>query len=338
MATLLAQRSVGIASVLFGIAVLTFGAVQLIPGDPARVVVGPEATPEMLDHARRELGLDQPVIVQFVHYINRLLRGDLGTSLLTRRPVLADLHDRYPATIELTLASIVASALLGIPLGVASAVGRGRAIDHLTRVTALMGVSLPVFWLGLVLQWVFYGYLEWLPIGSRLPEGLPIPGRITGAYLVDAAVHGQWSTAGAVVRHMILPVVTLSTVTLALVMRITRSEMLETLPKAFITTARSKGLSEWRVIGVHALRNAGPVILTVLGLRLGTLFGGAVLTETVFSWPGVGLYAVSAVENKDFAAIMGFTLTLAVLYTLINLAIDLAYGWLDPRMSQYTAR
>lgn len=338
MAAFLAQRSVGIASVLLGIAVLTFVAVQLIPGDPARVAAGPEATPEMLEHARRELGLDQPVVVQFVRYAGRLLVGDLGTSLLTRRPVMADLRDRYPATIELTVASIVMSALVGIPLGVASAVGRGRVVDHLTRVTALMGASLPVFWLGLVLQWVFYGYLEWLPVGSRLPEGLNVPGRITGAYLVDATLRGQWSTVLAVARHMVLPVMTLSTVTLALVMRITRSEMLETLPQAFITTARSKGLSESRVIGVHALRNAGPVILTVLGLRLGTLFGGAVLTETVFSWPGVGLYAVSAVENKDFAAIMGFTLTLAVLYTLINLAIDLAYGWLDPRMSQYTAR
>jgi len=334
---LLARRSVGIVWVLFGIAVLTFVVVQLIPGDPARVAVGPEATPEMLDQARADLGLDRPLAVQFGRYVVRLVRGDLGTSLLTRRPVLADLVDRYPATGELTLASILLSALVGIPLGVASAVGRGRAVDHLTRLVALVGVSLPVFWLGLVLQWVFYGQLDWLPVGSRLPDGVPVPGRVSGAYLLDAVLQGQWSALVAVGRHMILPTVTLSTVTLALVMRITRSEMLETLPKAYITTARSKGLSEWRVIGVHALRNAGPVILTVIGLRLGTLFGGAVLTETVFSWPGVGLYAVSAVENKDFSAIMGFTLTLAVLYTVINLAIDVAYGWLDPRMSAEAA-
>jgi peptide/nickel transport system permease protein len=315
MLLFLGRRCVGIASVLVGIAIVTFVVVQLIPGDPARVLVGPEAPPEALAQARRELGLDRPLVVQFGHYVGRLVRGDLGVSVATRRPVFADLLDRYPATIELTVASLVASALIGIPLGIAAAVGRGRWLDHVTRLVALFGMSLPTFWLGLVLQWVFYGELGWLPVGSRVP----------------------WSRPSEAVLHMVLPAITLSTVTLALLMRITRSAMLETLPQAFITTARSKGLSEWRVIGVHALRNAGPVIFTVVGLRLGTLFGGAVLTETVFSWPGVGLYAVHAVESKDFPAIVGFTLTLAFLYTAINLFVDISYGWLDPRMSQQEA-
>lgn len=337
MLPFLARRSVGLVWVLFGISVVTFVAVQLIPGDPARVLTGPEATPETLAEVRRELGLDQPAPVQFVRYLGRLVRGDLGISVLTRRPVLADLLDRYPATIELTVASLVVSALVGVPLGVASAVGRGQWVDHASRLSALAGVSLPVFWLGLMLQWLFYGQLEWLPVGSRLGDRLGPPATVTGMYLLDSALRGELRTLLEAARHMVLPTITLSTVTLALVTRITRSAMLETLPKAFIVTARSKGLSEWRVIGVHALRNAGAVILTVVGLRLGTLFGGAVLTETVFSWPGVGLYAVSAVENKDFPAIMGFTLTLAVLYTLLNVLVDLSYGWLDPRMSQHAA-
>lgn len=315
MLSFLARRCLGIASVIAGIVVVTFAVVQMIPGDPARVLAGPEAPPEALAQARRELGIDRPLAVQFGLHAARLARGDLGVSIATRRPVFADLLDRYPATIELTIVSLIASAVIGIPLGTAAAVGRGRWVDHMTRLVALFGMSLPTFWLGLVLQWAFYGELGWLPIGSRAP----------------------WTHPGQAVLHMLLPAITLSTVTLALLMRITRSAMLETLPQAFITTARSKGLSEWRVIGVHALRNAGPVIFTVIGLRLGTLFGGAVLTETVFSWPGVGLYAVHAVESKDFPAIMGFTLTLAVLYTAINLFVDLSYGWLDPRMSQREA-
>ncbi|MEX2147458.1 MAG: ABC transporter permease [Candidatus Rokuibacteriota bacterium] len=315
MLSFLARRCVGIVSVLVGIVIVTFIIVQLIPGDPARQLTGPEAPPEAIAQARRELGLDRPRLVQFGLYVARLARGDLGVSVLTRRPVLADLLDRYPATVELTIASLVASAIIGIPLGTAAAVGRGRWLDHASRLIALFGMSLPTFWLGLVLQWGAYGELGWLPVGSRAP----------------------WSRPGEALLHMVLPTITLSTVTLALLMRITRSAMLETLPQAFITTARSKGLSEWRVIGVHALRNAGPVIFTVIGLRLGTLFGGAVLTETVFSWPGVGLYAVQAVESKDFPAIMGFTLTLALLYTLVNLVVDISYGWLDPRMSQQEA-
>jgi peptide/nickel transport system permease protein len=315
MLSFLARRCVGIASVLVGIVIVTFIVVQLIPGDPARQLTGPEAPPEAIAQARRELGLDRPRVVQFGLYVARLARGDLGVSVATRRPVFDDLMERYPATIELTIASLIASAVIGIPLGIAAAVGRGQWLDHVSRLIALFGMSLPTFWLGLVLQWGLYGELGVLPVGSRV----------------------GWSQPGAALLHMILPTVTLSTVTLALLMRITRSAMLETLPQAFITTARSKGLSEWRVIGLHALRNAGPVIFTVIGLRLGTLFGGAVLTETVFSWPGVGLYAVQAVESKDFPAIMGFTLTLAFLYTLVNLFVDVSYGWLDPRMSQQEA-
>ena len=337
MLTYVAKRSIGLVWVLFGITVVTFVAVQLIPGDPARVLSGPEATPETLEQVRRDLGLDQSPPRQFVRYVGRLLQGDLGVSIVTRRPVLADLLDRYPATLELTLGSLAVSTLLGVPLGVACAVGRGRAVDHASRFAALVGVSMPVFWLGLVLLWVFYGSLGWLPVGSRLADGMTAPASLTGMYVVDSLLRGQLGTLLGALHHMVLPIVTLSTVTLALVMRITRSAMLETLPLQFVNTARSKGLSEWRVIGMHALRNAGPVILTVVGLRLGTLFGGAVLTETVFSWPGVGLYAVHAVESKDFPGIMGFTLSLAALYTLINLLVDLSYGWLDPRMSQQAA-
>lgn len=337
MALYVARRSLGLLWVLLGITVVTFVAVQLIPGDPARVLTGPEATPEMLEKVRRDLGLDEPGPVQFVRYAGRVVRGDLGVSIVSRRAVLLDLIDRYPATIELTLASLVASTLVGVPLGVLSAVGRGRVVDHVSRLVALAGVSMPVFWLGLVLQWLFYGYLGWLPVGSRLGEGMAPPAPVTGMYVADSLLRAQLPTLVDALTHMLLPMVTLSTVTLALVTRITRSAMLETLPQPFVTTARSKGLSEWRVIGVHALRNAGPVILTVVGLRLGTLFGGAILTETVFSWPGVGLYAVHAVESKDFPGLMGFTLTLAALYTVINLVVDLSYGWLDPRMSHQAA-
>lgn len=310
MVRFLARRLIGVVGIAVGIVVVTFVAVQLIPGDPARALAGPEAPPESIEQARRELGLDQPLPVQFGRYVARLLRGDLGVSIITRRPVLRDLLERYPATIELTCASLLVSALLGIPLGTLSAVGRGRWVDHVSRLVALGGVSVPVFWLGLVLQWFFYGQIGWLPVGSR----------------------SDWSSPGDALLHLIMPTITLSMVTLALLARIARSAMLETLPKAFVTTARSKGLAEWRVVGQHAFRNAAPVIVTVAGLRLGTLFGGAVLTETVFSWPGVGLYAVQAVESRDFAALVGFTLTLGLLTTLINVVVDLSYGWLDPRM------
>ncbi len=318
---------------LLGMSVVLFVITRLIPADPARVAAGEDASREMILQVRRELGLDRSLPEQYWIYLRALGRGDLGVSMLSRRPVLDDLREHFPATFELSVFSLVLSALIALPLGVSSATRRGRGADHAGRVAALTGISLPIFWLGLMLQLVFYKGLGWFPYGGRLSEGLAMPPAVTGLLLLDSLLAGQPEVFVDALWHLVLPGIAMSGITVAILSRMTRASMLEVLRREYVQVARAKGLSERRVIYRHALRNAAIPIVTVLGIQFGILMTGAVLTETIFSWPGIGRLAFKAIEALDYPVIMGFTLAITVIFSLINLLIDICYGLLDPRIS-----
>lgn len=311
---------------------ITFFVSHAIPADPARLLAGLEVTQEQVESVRREYGLDRSLVEQYWTYVAGLTRGEFGKSLSTRRPVREDLGKFFPATLELGLAATVVALAVGVPFGVFAAVGRGKWVDHGTRLVALAGAALPVFWSGLMLQLLFYRHLGWLPAAGRLPQGAVPPPGITGLYTVDALVAGQWAVFGFAAQHLVLPAVALSGVMLAGMARMVRSSLLEVLGEDYVRTARAKGLAERVVVVRHAMRNALIPVLTVFGLQFGHLLGGAVLTETVFSWPGVGAYAVRAVTTVDFPAIMGAAMLLSGIYVLVNLAVDLSYTVVDPRI------
>jgi peptide/nickel transport system permease protein len=319
--------------VLFGMSLITFVLSHVVPGDPARLLAGPHATQAQVDAFAHRYGLDRPLPVQYASYLTGLVTGDLGVSLTTRRPVLDDFRQFVPATLELVLAATLLIIVFGIPLGMLSAVKAGSFIDHLTRLLTVGAVSMPVFWLGMILQLVFFRSFGLLPVGGRLDLLDQPPPHLTGLYLVDALVSGDLQAFGAATVHLILPAVTLAAGSLAVTARMTRAAMRETLSTDYVRMARAKGLSEPVVLTRHALRNALIPTTTVLGLQIGALFGGTVLTEVVFSWAGIGLYAVNAIQNLDYAAIMGVTLLISVAYVLVNLAVDILYVFLDPRIS-----
>lgn len=328
------RRLVSLILVVVGVSIITFTISHLVPGDPARLVAGDRATPEIVAHIRAELGLDQPLPQQYMHYMGQLLRGDLGVSIRTRRPVLQDIAAFFPATLELALVALILATIVGIPLGVLSAVYRNRFVDHVARTLAVMGISMPAFWLGLGLIVVFYGKLGWLPGGGRLDQGLVPPPHWTGMYLIDALVARDWIVLRSALEHMLLPAVTLGFVHLGIVARQIRSSMLEQLGEDYIRTARAYGLSPWAVVMRHALPNALIPSVTMLGLALGDLLYGAVLTETVFSWPGMGAYVVDSIQALDFTAVMGFAVVVSFAYVVLNLLVDLLYQWLDPRITE----
>jgi peptide/nickel transport system permease protein len=326
-------RFLALIPLLLGMTVLLFLVSHSLPADPVRAFLGQDATPDQIRFYRTKLGLDDPLPVQYLRYLQNLLRGDLGTSIISRRPVAKDLADFFPATLELTLAAVFLSSLVAIPLGILSAVKRGTLIDHVSRVVSLFGASMPIFWFGLLLQLVLYAKLGWLPPGDRLSNTLTPPPRLTGMFTVDALLAGNLTVFIDAVRHLILPAVALSNINLAILARITRSSMLDVLSEAYVITARAKGLHERVVIYRHTLKNAAVPILTVAGMRFGELMAGAILTETIFSWPGMGRYAVFSIERVDFPALMGFALVATTLYALVNLVVDVLYVRLDPRMS-----
>ncbi|HZU12221.1 MAG TPA: ABC transporter permease [Chloroflexota bacterium] len=319
--------------VVIGVSMLTFAMSHLVPADPARLLLGKTATPAQITQIRRGLGLDQPVPVQYLIYMDHLLHGDFGQSISSRRPVLSDFLDYFPATVELTLYAMLMALVVGIPLGVLSAVWRGGWLDHFTRVTSLFGVSIPLFWLGLLFQLIFFGWLHILPSDSRLDGNVAAPHHITGMYTVDSLLTANWPALFSSLDHVLLPAATLAFATLATVIRVTRSSMIEALGKDYIRTARAKGVARWRVNVRHALRNALIPTITLVGLQFGNLLGGAFLVEIVFSWPGIGFYSVQAIRNFDYAAIMGITIIVAIAYTVINLVVDLLYAVLDPRIT-----
>jgi peptide/nickel transport system permease protein len=287
----------------------------------------------MIRIAREQLGLDRPLLVQYGLYLKRTLEGDFGRSVVTRRRIVDDLLEYFPATLELTVAAMVFSCVVGVPLGIVSAVRQGRLSDHASRLVFLFGISMPVFWLGLVAILVFYVILGLLPPGGRIDYVLTPPVRVTGLYTLDSLLMGDLTRLGSAVRHLVLPALVLSSVSLAFIARMTRSCMLEVLNEDYVRTARAKGVREALVVYKHALRNAAVPILVTVGLQMGTLMGGAVLTETIFTWPGVGTYAVTALENQDYPALMGFAMTFSFVYALLNVAVDVLTHWLNPRMA-----
>jgi peptide/nickel transport system permease protein len=331
----LARRLLFSVFVLWGVTVITFFLARVAPGDPARLIAGPHANAEALAHVRALYGLDQPLIVQYAKYLGGLLHGDLGISFLTRRPVTVDLATYLPATLELTGISLVVGALLGVGLGVLSALRRGTVLDGASRFIAIAGLSLPAFWLAMFLQLVVYSRLQLLPFGGRLDTGMAAPPFHTGLMTVDSLLAGQPATFVAALRHLVLPVMTLAVAEIGLMARVVRTSVLETAGEDYIRTARAKGLTERRVNIRHTLRNALLPAVTVLGLEAALLAGGVFVVETVFAWPGIGRYAFDSIRATDYNAIMGVTVVIAVAYVTINLVVDVAYVALDPRI-RYT--
>jgi peptide/nickel transport system permease protein len=326
------KRLIYMMPVLFGVTVMVFIISHAIPGDPAQMIAGPKASREAIERIRLAHGLDKPLPYQYINFIVGLARGDLGTSIRNHRPVTADLSDFFPATLELTLASIIICLGTGIPLGIISAVKRNRLTDHMTRIFSVFGVSMPVFWLGLMLLLLFYRNLGWLPGSGRLDIDFSPPTFVTGLYLIDSLFEGQFDKFLNVLSHLILPAFCLSYVYLAIVTRIVRSSMIEVLGQEYITTARANGISELKIIVKHAFKNSLIPTVTIIGLSFGELLGGAILTETIFGWPGMGKYVVDSVNYLDFPAIMGFTLMVSLVYVLMNLFVDVLYAFLNPRI------
>ena len=325
------RRALTIVPVLLGVSLLVFSFIHLIPGDPALTMLGERATPEKVAEVRTRLGLDRPIWQQYLLYVGNALRGDLGVSIVRGDPVASDLLRRFPATVELAMAAIIAAVALGIPIGVASAVWRNSPLDSLARLGALTGVSMPIFWLGLVLAWVFGVQLRLLPTGFRLSSGTAfVPW--TNFVILDALLQRDWATCVDAVRHLILPALALATIPLAVVARMTRASMLEVLSREYIRTAEAKGLSRRAVVTRHALRNALLPVLTVVGLQVGRLLAGAILTETIFSWPGIGLWVYESIESRDYAIVQGVSLFIAVIVVGVNLLTDVLYAAVAPRI------
>jgi peptide/nickel transport system permease protein len=327
------KRVIFLVLVVFGVSLITFAISHMIPGDPARLVAGDRASDEIVTSIRQQMGLDRPLPEQYWRYLTGILRGDLGISLRTNRPVIEDIVAFFPASLELALVALLIATLTGAPLGVLSAVYRDRPIDHVVRTLAVVGISTPAFWLGLILIVTFYGALGVLPGGGRIDPNLPIPRRVTGFYLIDSLAAGDPAAFGSTIRHLILPAFCLGFIHLGVVARQIRSAMLDELQQDYVRTARANGIAKWRVIFGHALPNALIPSVTVLGLALGDLLYGAVLTETVFAWPGMGAYVVNSIQSLDFPAVMGFSVVVSFAYVLVNLAVDLIYMTIDPRIT-----
>jgi peptide/nickel transport system permease protein len=328
------KRLFSLVLVVIGVSLITFVISHLIPGDPARLIAGERATPEIVAHIRHQLGLDLPLYEQYWRYVVQLAHGDLGMSIRTHRPVLQDIRAFFPATLELAVVALILATLIGIPLGVLSAVYRNKTIDQIVRTISVTGISTPAFWLGLGLIVVFYGHLGWFPGGGRLDQGMAPPTDITGFYLVDSLLTWNLPVFFNALRHIVLPAFTLGFVHLGIVARQIRSAMLEQLGEDYIRTARAFGLSRLTVVVRHALPNALIPSVTVLGLALGDLLYGAVLTETVFGWPGMGAYVVDSIQALDFPAVMGFAVVVSFVYVVLNLVVDLLYRWIDPRITE----
>jgi peptide/nickel transport system permease protein len=330
--TYVLKRLFYLIPVLIGVTLLVFVISHAIPGDPARMMAGQKASRKAVENLRQSLGLDRPLPEQYLRYMVGLVKGDLGTSIRNQRPVIEDLKDFFPATLELTLVSMIVCITVGLPLGIISAVRRNRPIDHISRVFSVFGVSTPVFWLGLMLLLLFYRNLGWLPGSGRLDMAVDPPLHVTGLYLIDTLLEGNWSKFSNVLLHMLLPAFCLSYVYLAIITRIVRSSMISVMGQDYITTVRANGLSEAVIILKHCLKNSLIPTVTITGLSIGELLGGAILTETIFNWPGMGKYVVDSVNFLDFPAIMGFTLVVSFAYVMINLFVDVLYALLNPQI------
>ena len=325
------KRLLALIPILIGVAVIVFLIVHLIPGGPAQTMLGERATDEALQRLREQMGLNDPLPVQFWRYVKDLLRGDLGRSIMSNNPVSLELSQRFPATLELSFFAMVFAVVVGIPAGIFASVNQNSWFDNLSMLIALIGVSMPIFWLGLMFIWLFAVELGWFPPSSRIGVGMDFT-PITNLYVIDSIIQLNFSALKDILRHLVLPAVALGTIPMAIIARMTRSSMLEVLRKDFIRTAYAKGLKRKIVIFKHALKNAMVPIITVVGLQFGVLLGGAVMTETIFSWPGLGKYLVDAIYARDFPIVQGGILFFAGVFVIVNLIVDLSYALVDPRI------
>jgi peptide/nickel transport system permease protein len=321
--------------VVFGITLITFFLTHVVPADPVVSYLGDHAPPDLVVRARHQLGLDRPLPVQYAIYLRELIHGNLGISIMDSRPVSRDLRQYLPATVELATAAMLVAIVIGVPAGVASAVYKDAWPDHVARIFALAGTSLPIFYLALLLLGVLYVRLGVLPGPGQLNVYTTPPPPVTGMVAVDALLTGDWTALRDALWHLVLPAVVLGYYQTGLITRMTRGSLLEVLRQDYVRTARAKGVAERAVVLRHALRNALLPTVTVVGLAFGGLLSGAVLTETIFSWPGIGRYATNSVTNVDIPAVLGVTLVIAVIYSIANLAVDVLYAYLDPQI-RYT--
>ena len=326
-----ARRLLQILPVLLGVSLLVFVAMHLIPGDVAQLLLGEKGSEQDLQRLRHQLGLDQPIYVQYFRFLAGVVRGDLGNSIRTRQPVIWEIGQALPVTIELSLAALMFAILLGLLIGIVTARRPHSALDTGAMVFVLIGVSMPVFWTGILLLLTFGGILGWLPLGGVLDAGMTVR-RLTGMPILDAVISGNWAALRSGLAHLLLPAVTLGATAMATIARMARSSMLDVLGLDYVRTARAKGVAEPRVVRRHALWNALLPVVTLIGLQLGLLLSGAVLTETIFALPGLGRLTITSVLARDYPVVQGVVLIGAVIFVLANLAVDLLYAWLDPRI------
>jgi len=325
------KRLLMLIPVLLGTSIIAFSLINLAPGDPARTMAGEHASQRTINAIREKYGLDKPLYIQYGIWLNRALHGDMGRSIVSNEYVTKEIFDRFPNTFELTFFAMILAIAIGTMAGIISASKQYSALDYTFMGIALFGVSMPVFWLGIMLMMIFGVYLRWLPIGGRINILIPFH-RITGFYLLDSIITGNFAALISTLRYLILPSAALATIPMATIARVSRSSMLEVLRQDFIRTERAKGLSERVVIYKHAVRNAMIPVITVIGLNFGLLLAGAILTETVFSWPGIGRYVVNAVRMRDYPAVQGCVLFFALVFVIVNLVTDIIYVYIDPRI------
>jgi peptide/nickel transport system permease protein len=325
------KRLLQIIPVILGVTLIAFALIHLAPGDPIITMMGQHATQKEMDQARAKFGLDQPLYIQYFIWLSDVLHGDLGRSIISHEQVTIEIGSRFPNTIELAVAAMIFAILIGVIAGIISATKQYSFADYSVMGVALFGISMPVFWLGIMLMMIFGVFLRWLPIGGRIDLLLPF-NNITGFMVFDSIITGNGAALISVLTHLILPAIALGTIPMAIIARTTRSSMLEILRQDFIRTERAKGLSERKVIYKHAIRNAMVPVVTVVGLNFGLLLSGAILTETVFSWPGVGRLIVDAVFSRDYPLVIGCILVFALVFVIVNLITDLLYTYIDPRI------
>jgi peptide/nickel transport system permease protein len=325
------KRLLQIIPVILGVTLIAFALIHLAPGDPVRTMLGQHATQQEIEDIRAKYGLDQPLYVQYFIWLGDVLQGDLGRSILSHEQVTTEIVSRFPNTIELAIAAMLFAILIGVVAGIISATKQYSVADYSVMGLALFGISMPVFWLGIMLMMIFGVFLGWLPIGGRIDLLLPFQ-RITGFMVIDSIITLNGTALISVIRHLLLPAIALGTIPMAIIARTTRSSMLEVLRQDFIRTERAKGLSERKVIYKHAIRNAMVPVVTVIGLNFGLLLSGAILTETVFSWPGVGRLVVDAVYARDYPLVIGCILVFALVFVIVNLITDILYTYIDPRI------
>ncbi|MBU0584712.1 MAG: ABC transporter permease subunit [Alphaproteobacteria bacterium] len=328
----LVKRLAVLVPTFIGVSIIAFSFIRLLPGDPVALLSGERVmSPERHAQISHELGYDRPIVVQYFDYLGGVLTGDFGNSIVTKQPILDQFLTLFPATLELSVCAIIFAVFLGIPAGIFAAIKRGSFWDQTIMGTALVGYSMPIFWWGLLLIIFFSGILQWTPVSGRISLLYFFP-PVTGFMLIDSLLSGQAGAFKSAVSHLVLPTIVLGTIPLAVIARQTRSAMLEVLGEDYVRTARAKGLAPFRVVGIHALRNAMIPVITTIGLQVGVLLAGAILTETIFSWPGIGKWMVDSVFRRDYPVIQGGLLLIAGIIMIVNLIVDLLYGLINPRI------